>query len=58
MPGWIVTGDGKKINFGEYPVRMVCPTCREEIETETVLKPGSLVWALIVVLLLLPLLWP
>lgn len=56
----ITTGDGKSIKFGENSVRIVCPNCKEEMITTltTDLQPGSLVWAMVTVLLCLPMLWP
>ena len=40
----------KTIYFGEYPVRIVCPKCNEEMTTKITYKSGSLTWILVMAL--------
>ncbi|XP_065908181.1 uncharacterized protein [Dysidea avara] len=53
----------KTIFFGEYPIKIVCPKCNEEMDTKTTFKIGSLTLILVMALfctcwLTLFMLWP
>lgn len=44
-------------SFGESPVNIMCPNCRNQVTTVTEYESGSLMWILVLVLCLLGL-WP
>ncbi|XP_065906829.1 uncharacterized protein [Dysidea avara] len=45
------------VHFGEYPIKMMCPKCREEMATKITFKIGSLTWLLVMVMFF-AFLWP
>ena len=44
-------------SFGESPVNITCPNCRNQVTTKTEYESGSLMWILVLVLCLIGL-WP
>lgn len=44
-------------SFGESPVSIMCPNCRNQVTTKTEYESGTLMWILVLVLCLLAL-WP
>ena len=47
------------VTFGEYPIKIVCPECHEEMKTKTTAKIGSYTWILVLLLFFsFPLLTP
>ena len=61
-PSSVITKDVQSsrqivVNLGEYPIRIVCPECHEEMETKISDKIGVFTLAL-VLLLFFSFLWP
>ncbi|XP_065891286.1 LITAF domain-containing protein-like [Dysidea avara] len=44
-------------SYGEYPVNIMCPNCRNQVSTKVEYESGTLMWILVLVLCLLGL-WP
>ena len=52
QPATVVVGAGVGM-LGERPQNIVCPTCKQNVMTQTIYNNGTLTWLLVVVLCLL-----